>query len=62
MNVPAKMLNGLEDYHVGVQQNILIYPVGRKVAAAVKKMGYVPQGSQALLPYQVILGRQAFAC
>ena len=42
----AKMLErALEDYQSLGKENILIYPVGRKVEEAVKKMGYVPQGS-----------------
>ena len=42
----AKMLERtLEDYQSLGKENILIYPVGRKVEEAVKKMGYVPQGS-----------------
>ena len=46
----AKMLErALEDYQSLGKENILIYPVGRKVEEAVKKMGYVPQGS-----YQVM--------
>ena len=46
----AKMLErALEDYQSLGKENILIYPVGRKMEEAVKKMGYVPQGS-----YQVM--------
>ena len=42
----AKMLERtLENYQSLGKENILIYPVGRKVEEAVKKMGYVPQGS-----------------
>jgi F-type H+-transporting ATPase subunit gamma len=35
----------LEDYQSLGKENILIYPVGRKVEEAVRKMGYVSQGS-----------------
>ena len=46
----AKMLERtLEDYQSLGKENILIYPVGRKVEEAVKKMGYVPQGSYKLM-------------
>lgn len=42
----AKMLERtLADYQSLGRENILIYPVGRKVEAAVKKLGYTPQGS-----------------
>jgi len=42
----AKMLERtLEDYQSLGKENILIYPVGRKVEEAVGKMGYVSQGS-----------------
>lgn len=42
----AKMLERtLEEYQALGKDNILIYPVGKKVEEAVKKMGYVPQGS-----------------
>lgn len=42
----AKMLERvLEDYRSLGKENILIYPVGRKVEEAVKKLGYEPQGS-----------------
>ena len=42
----AKMLERtLEDYLSLGKENILIYPVGRKVEEAVRKMGYVSQGS-----------------
>ena len=42
----AKMLERtLEDYQSLGKENILIYPVGRKVEEAVRKMGYVSQGN-----------------
>ena len=46
----AKMLERtLESYQSLGKENILIYPVGRKVEEAVKKMGYVPQGRYQLM-------------
>lgn len=42
----AKMLErALADYRSLGRENILLYPVGRKVEEAVKKLGYTPQGS-----------------
>ena len=35
----------LEDYRSLGKENILVYPVGKKVEEAVKKLGYEPQGS-----------------
>ena len=52
----AKMLErALEDYQSLGKENILIYPVGRKVEEAVKKMGYVPLGS-----YQVMADKPSY--
>lgn len=52
----AKMLErALEDYQSLGKENILIYPVGRKVEEAVKKMGYVPRGS-----YQVMADKPSY--
>lgn len=52
----AKMLErALEDYQSLGKENILIYPVGRKVEEAVKKMGYVLQGS-----YQVMADKPSY--
>ena len=52
----AKMLErALEDYQSLGKENILIYPVGRKVEEAVKKMGSVPQGS-----YQVMADKPSY--
>lgn len=52
----AKMLERtLEDYQSLGKENILIYPVGRKVEEVVKKMGYVPQGS-----YQVMADKPSY--
>ncbi len=42
----AKMLERtLEEYRSLGKENILIYPVGKKIEEAVKKLGYTPQGS-----------------
>ena len=42
----AKMLERtLEDYRSLGKENILVYPVGKKVEEAVRKLGYEPQGS-----------------
>ena len=42
----AKMLERtLEEYQSLGRENIQIYPVGKKVEEAVKKVGFVPQGS-----------------
>lgn len=42
----AKMLERtLEEYKSLGKENILIYPVGKKIEEAVKKLGFVPQGS-----------------
>ena len=42
----AKMLERtLEEYQSLGRENIQIYPVGKKVEEAVKKLGFVPQGS-----------------
>lgn len=44
-NVVKMLEKTLEGYKSLGKENILIYPVGRKVEEAVKKMGFVPQGS-----------------
>lgn len=44
-NVVRMLERTLADYQKLGKENILIYPVGKKVEEAVKKMGYVPQGS-----------------
>lgn len=48
-NVTKMLERVLEDYQTLGKENILIYPVGRKVEEAVKKLGYVPQGSYQAL-------------
>lgn len=52
----AKMLEKtVNDYKSLGQENIMIYPVGRKVEDAVKKMGYTPQGS-----YQIMADKPSY--
>ena len=52
----AKMLEKtLDDYKSLGRENIMIYPVGRKVEDAVKKMGYTPQGS-----YQIMADKPSY--
>lgn len=52
----AKMLERtLADYKSLGKENILIYPVGKKIEEVVKKLGYVPQGS-----YQVMADKPAY--
>lgn len=46
----AKMLERtLEEYRSLAKEDILIYPVGKKIEEAVKKLGYQPQGSYQAL-------------
>lgn len=52
----AKMLERtLEEYQSLGRENIQIYPVGKKVEEAVKKLGFVPQGS-----YQEMADRPSY--
>ena len=44
-NVIKMFLHTVGEYRKLGQDNIFIYPVGRKVEEAVKKMGFVPKGS-----------------
>ena len=44
-NVVKKLGETLEEYKSLGKENILIYPVGKKVEQAVKKLGYTSQGS-----------------
>lgn len=48
-NVTKMLDRVLADYQTLGKENILIYPVGRKVEEAVKKLGYEPQGSYQAL-------------
>ncbi|MDO4164787.1 MAG: F0F1 ATP synthase subunit gamma [Bacteroides sp.] len=55
-NVTRMLERTLADYQKLDKENILIYPVGKKVEEAVKKMGYVPQGS-----YQTLADKPSYA-
>ena len=44
-NVPKMFLQTVGEYRELGQDNILIYPVGKKIEEAVKKLGFFPQGS-----------------
>lgn len=44
-NVIKKLELTLKAYESLGKENILIYPIGKKIEEAVKKMGYTPQGS-----------------
>ena len=44
-NVVKKLGETLEEYKSLGKENVLIYPVGKKVEQAVKKLGYTSQGS-----------------
>lgn len=44
-NVAKVLEKTIDDYRSLGKENITIYPVGRKVEEAVKKLGYVPAGS-----------------
>lgn len=44
-NVLKLLLQTVGEYRELGQDNILIYPVGRKIEEAVKKLGFFPQGS-----------------
>lgn len=44
-NVVKMLGEALEEYKSLGKENMLIYPIGKKVEMAVKKLGYTPQGS-----------------
>ena len=44
-NVLKMFLQTVGEYRELGQDNILVYPIGRKIEEAVKKMGFFPQGS-----------------
>lgn len=54
-NVTRMLEQTLDEYKSLGKENILIYPVGKKVELAVKKLGYTPQGS-----YQEMAERPAY--
>ena len=45
MNVAKMLEEVVAEYHSLGKENIAIYPVGKKIEEAVKKMGYTPKGS-----------------
>lgn len=55
-NVVKMLEHTLEEYKSLGKENILIYPIGKKVEEAVKKHGYIPQGS-----YQVMADKPSYA-
>lgn len=48
-NVAKTLERTLEEYRSLAKEDILIYPVGKKIEEAVKKLGYQPQGSYQAL-------------
>lgn len=48
-NVLKMLLQTVGEYRELGQDNILVFPIGRKVEEATKKMGFVPQGSYQTL-------------
>lgn len=55
-NVVRMLEQTLDDYKSLGKENVLVYPVGKKVEAAAKKMGYTPQGN-----YQEMAERPSYA-
>ena len=56
MNVVKLLEEVLEEYRPLGKENIAIYPVGKKVEEAVRRMGYEPQGS-----YQAMADKPSYA-
>ena len=54
-NVLKMFLQTVGEYRELGQDNILIYPVGKKIEEAVKKLGFFPQGS-----YQKLAGKPSY--
>ena len=54
-NVLKMFLQTVGEYRELGQDNILIYPVGKKIEEAVKKLGFFPQGS-----YQNLADKQSY--
>jgi F-type H+-transporting ATPase subunit gamma len=44
-NVSKRLIQTIESYHHLGNENILVFPVGRKIAKACRKMGIEPQGN-----------------
>ncbi|MCP3895762.1 MAG: F0F1 ATP synthase subunit gamma [Bacteroides sp.] len=55
-NVHRMLLQTVGEYRKLGQDNILIFPIGRKIEDASKKMGFVPQGS-----YQILAEKPSYA-
>ncbi len=55
-NVQRMLLQTVGEYRNLGQDNILIFPIGRKIEDASKKMGFVPQGS-----YQMLAEKPSYA-
>lgn len=55
-NVQRMLLQTVGEYRKLGQDNILIFPIGRKIEDASKKMGFVPQGS-----YQMLAEKPSYA-
>ena len=56
-NVLKMFLQTVGEYRELGQDNILIYPVGKKIEEAVKKLGFFPQGS-----YQKLADKPSYRC
>ena len=54
-NVIKLLMQTIGEYRQLGQDNIMIYPVGKKVEEAVKRMGFIPQGS-----YQSIVDKPSY--
>lgn len=55
LNVVKTLERTLDEYRSLKKEDILIYPVGRKIEETVRKMGYTPQGS-----YQAMADKPSF--
>ena len=56
LNVVKILERTLEEYKSLKKEDVLIYPVGKKIEETVKKMGYEPQGS-----YQAMADKPSYA-
>lgn len=55
LNVVKALERTLDEYRSLKKEDVLIYPVGRKIEETVRKMGYTPQGS-----YQAMADKPSF--
>ena len=55
LNVMKALERTLDEYRSLKKEDVLIYPVGRKIEETVRKMGYTPQGS-----YQAMADKPSF--